>query len=66
MNQDLNNTSFRIDSSRLAVVGASAGTYVAYLAAVHVIPKPKAVFGLYGFGSHLISSFYYYEIGNNS
>jgi hypothetical protein len=56
INQDLNNQSFCLDSSRFAVVGASAG---AYLAAVHAIPKPKAVFGLYGLGGHLISSFYY-------
>ncbi|UJR35056.1 hypothetical protein I4U23_027832 [Adineta vaga] len=59
INQDLNDTSFRIDSSRLAVGGASAGVYVAYLAAIHAKPKPKAVFSLYGLGGHLISSFYY-------
>ena len=59
INKDLNNPSFAIDSSRLAVAGASAGAYVAYLAVVHAIPKPKAVFGLYGLGGHLISSFYY-------
>ncbi len=50
---------FRIDSSRLAVAGASAGAYLTYLAAVHAVPKPKAGFGLYGLGGHLISSFYY-------
>lgn len=59
INKDLTNTSFHIDSSRLAVTGASAGAYVAYLAAIHATPKPKAVFGLYGFGGHLLSSSYY-------
>jgi dipeptidyl aminopeptidase/acylaminoacyl peptidase len=59
MNEDLNNASFRIDSSRLAVSGASAGAYPAYLAAVHALPKPRAVFGLYGLGGHLLTSFYY-------
>ncbi len=39
MNKDLNNALFRIDSSRLAVAGASAGAYVAYLAAVHAALK---------------------------
>ena len=47
-----------IDSSRLAGAGASAGAYLAYLDTVHAIPKPKAVFGLYGLGGHLINSFF--------
>lgn len=59
INNDLNNPSYRIDSSRLTVGGASAGAYVAYLAGIHAKPKPKAIFSLYGFGSHLISPFYY-------
>ncbi|CAF1004566.1 unnamed protein product [Rotaria sp. Silwood1] len=59
LNKDLNDVSYRIDPSRLAVAGASGGAYVAYLAAVNAIPKPKAVFSLYGLGGHLISPFYY-------
>ncbi len=46
MNNDLKNASFCIDSSRLVVAGASAVANIAYLAAVHAKPKPKAVFGL--------------------
>ncbi|CAF0941647.1 unnamed protein product [Rotaria sordida] len=59
LNRDLDNTSHRLDPSRLAVGGASAGAYVAYLAGIHARPKPRAVFGLYGIGGRMISSHYY-------
>jgi acetyl esterase/lipase len=40
----------QIDSTRLAVAGASAGGMCAFLAAVHAKPKPCAVLSIYGLG----------------
>lgn len=40
----------RIDPTRIAVAGSSAGGLCAYLAAAHAAPKPAAVLSLYGLG----------------
>jgi len=39
-----------IEDDRIALVGHSAGAYLALLAAVRVSPKPKAVVSFYGYG----------------
>ncbi|KAJ7080501.1 Alpha/Beta hydrolase protein, partial [Mycena epipterygia] len=44
---------FGVDPTSLAVAGSSAGGTCAYLAAIHVSPKPKAVLGLYAAGGNL-------------
>lgn len=41
------------DPDRLAVAGSSAGGLCAYLAAIHVSPKPKALLSIYGMGGNL-------------
>jgi acetyl esterase/lipase len=38
---------FHIDPTSIAVAGTSAGGFCAYLAAIHAVPKPKAVLGIY-------------------
>ena len=44
----------QIDTSRVAVGGGSAGGYVARLAALHVEPRPKALYSLYGSKFHML------------
>jgi len=41
---------FRIDPKRIAVVGHSAGGYLALLAGVRLKPRPAAVVSFYGYG----------------
>ena len=48
-----------IDSTRLAVAGASAGGYPAHLASLHWTPRPRAIYLLYGFGASLCSKRYW-------
>jgi len=42
--------SFRIDPERIAVVGHSAGGYLALMAGFCVNPRPRALVSLYGYG----------------
>ena len=46
----------QIDSTRLAVAGASAGGMCAFLAAIHANPKPCAVLSIYGLGGNVFVS----------
>jgi acetyl esterase/lipase len=41
---------FRIDPNRIAVVGHSAGGYLALMAAFRLTPRPAAVVSFYGYG----------------
>ena len=41
---------FRIDPNRVAVVGPSAGGYLALIAGFVLAPRPKAVVSFYGYG----------------
>ena len=41
---------FRIDPNRIAVIGHSAGGYLALMAGVVLKPRPKAVVSFYGYG----------------
>ena len=43
-------TLFRIDPNRIAVVGHSAGGYLALMAGVRLKPRPAAVVSFYGYG----------------
>lgn len=43
-------TEFRIDPHRIALVGQSAGAYLALLGGVSLRPPPKAVVSFYGYG----------------
>jgi acetyl esterase/lipase len=56
--QPIGESKVTVDPSRLAVGGESFGSFTAYLAGVHVTPKPKAVVGLYGMGIQLLHPFY--------
>ncbi|KAJ7625245.1 alpha/beta-hydrolase [Mycena polygramma] len=46
---------FGVDPTSLAVAGSSAGGMCAYLAAVHAIPKPKAVLSMYGMAGQIFT-----------
>lgn len=48
---------FKADMDRIAVAGSSAGGYCAYLAAIHCIPKPKAVFTMSAIGGSVFVSY---------
>lgn len=43
-------TAFRIDPNRIAVVGHSAGGYLALVAGYNFKPRPRAVVAFYGYG----------------
>ncbi|KAJ7701466.1 Alpha/Beta hydrolase protein [Mycena rosella] len=43
---------FGVDPASIAVAGSSAGGLCAYMAALHVSPKPKAVLALYAVGGN--------------
>jgi acetyl esterase/lipase len=45
-----------IDTTRLAVAGSSAGGMCAFLAAIHVNPRPRAVLSFYGLGGDVFVS----------
>ena len=45
-----------IDATRLAVAGSSAGGMCAFLAAIHVNPRPRAVLSIYGLGGDVFVS----------
>ena len=45
---------FHIDPYSIAVAGTSSGGLCAYLAAMHVSPKPRAVLSLYGMGGDFL------------
>jgi acetyl esterase/lipase len=38
----------QVDTSRIAVIGSSAGAYPARLAGLYANPKPKAIVSMYG------------------
>jgi acetyl esterase/lipase len=46
----------QIDPTRIAVAGTSAGGMCAYLAAVHAVPRPRALLSLYGMGGDWLVS----------
>jgi acetyl esterase/lipase len=48
--------SVRLDATRLAVAGSSAGGMCAFLAAIHATPRPLAVLSLYGLGGDVFVS----------
>jgi hypothetical protein len=48
---------FRADMNRVAVAGSSSGGHCAYLAAMHCIPKPKAIFAMYAVGGSFFVSY---------
>jgi len=41
---------FKIDSTRIAIIGHSAGGYLALMAGFRLSPRPKAVVSFYGYG----------------
>ena len=47
---------FKIDPDAMAVAGSSAGGLCAYLAAMHVSPKPKGIVSIYGMGGNFLVS----------
>jgi acetyl esterase/lipase len=47
--------SVRLDATRLAVAGSSAGGMCAFLAAIHATPRPRAVLSLYGLGGDVFT-----------
>ena len=47
---------YEVDSSAIAVAGASAGGLCAYLAVMHVSPKPRALLSLYAMGGDFLVS----------
>lgn len=47
-----------VDAEKVVVTGSSAGGYLAYLSAVHALPRPKAIGTIYGMGGDLLSNFY--------
>jgi acetyl esterase/lipase len=51
-------SSFGVDHTSIAVAGSSAGGLCAYLAAIHVSPKPTAVLALYAVGGNAFVSRY--------
>ncbi|KAF5331119.1 hypothetical protein D9619_005377 [Psilocybe cf. subviscida] len=53
--------SFRADMNRVAVAGSSSGGHCAYLAAMHCVPKPKAIFTIYAVGGSFFTPFYLVE-----
>ncbi|KAF5331118.1 hypothetical protein D9619_005378 [Psilocybe cf. subviscida] len=53
--------SFRADMDRIAVAGSSSGGHCAYLAAMHCVPKPKAIFTMYPVGGSFFTPFYLKE-----
>ncbi|KAH9950573.1 alpha/beta-hydrolase [Amylocystis lapponica] len=46
---------FAIDVQSIAVAGCSAGGFCSYLAAMHAVPRPKAILSLYGMGGDFLS-----------
>ncbi|KAF8421992.1 Alpha/Beta hydrolase protein [Tirmania nivea] len=52
---------YLISERLFAVAGASAGAYLAMLAALYATPRPRALFSLYGNGGDLLSPFYVHQ-----
>lgn len=52
-------TTHRIDPNRIFVSGHSGGAYIACQAALHGIPKPKALFSISGQGGELLMPYYF-------
>ncbi|KAF9223001.1 alpha/beta-hydrolase [Gyrodon lividus] len=48
----------RIDPDAIGVAGTSAGGLCAYLAAMHVLPKPRVMLSMYGMGGDFFTSHY--------
>lgn len=61
LNDALPSKSVRLDPSRIAVSGSSAGGYVAYVAAAALPDRIKAVVSLYGAGGDLLTNWYLQE-----
>jgi acetyl esterase/lipase len=54
LDQSQSPVAFHIDPENVAVSGTSSGGLCAYIAAMHAVPKPKALLGMYaGFGDWL-------------
>jgi acetyl esterase/lipase len=47
---------FRADINRVAVSGSSSGGHCTYLAAMHCVPKPRAIFTMYAIGGSVFVS----------
>lgn len=56
------NKFFKADMNRVAVAGSSSGGHCAYLAAMHCVPKPKAIFAMYAVGGSLFVSYRFQEL----
>ncbi|ORY53990.1 Alpha/Beta hydrolase protein [Leucosporidium creatinivorum] len=48
-----------INTSKVAVSGASAGGYLAYLSATQVLPRPKALASIYAMGGDYLTEHYF-------
>ncbi|KAF9240276.1 alpha/beta-hydrolase [Melanogaster broomeanus] len=48
----------RVDPDAIGVAGTSAGGLCAYLAAIHISPKPRVVLSMYGVGGDVFTSHY--------
>ncbi|KAF9262867.1 alpha/beta-hydrolase [Marasmius fiardii PR-910] len=49
---------FRLDPAKIAVAGSSAGGLCAYLATIHVSPKPVALLSIFASGGDFLTPFY--------
>lgn len=58
LNSHLAPNGIQIDPSRVIVAGASAGGYMARLAALHAEPKPRAILSNYGMGGKYLGTAY--------
>ncbi|KAI0074020.1 alpha/beta-hydrolase [Panus rudis PR-1116 ss-1] len=55
---DASHSATKINPEVIAVAGSSAGGFCAYLAAVHVTPKPKVLLSMYGMGGDFLTPYY--------
>ncbi|KAG7088160.1 hypothetical protein E1B28_012182 [Marasmius oreades] len=57
--QSKEGASSKLDPNRIAVAGTSSGGTCAYLAAIHIEPRPRAVLSMYGMGGDFLIPHYY-------